>query len=196
MITAHIISANPEVEGEWAGMSARDKVDPEAMEWMISCREGRLHYPPLGCTVYHIEWWQYTAQDVTHVNANADDYKDFYSSAHLTHEETNELLYSLTYGSMLSKKFPSEEVRAGLMKGELPGDRIILLASKRENTKVGVPLAKGKLTGTRETASGDDVMRESLAEFDRNLGTVPVGSGGNLLTIEFTGKSLKCYDLY
>ena len=37
---------------------------------------------------------------------------------------------------------------------------------------MGVPLAKGKLTGTRETASGDDVMRESLAEFDRNLGTL------------------------
>ena len=130
VITAHFISANPEVEGKWAGMSARDKEDPEVMEWVISCREGRLHYSPLGCTVYHIEWWQYTAQDVTYVNANADDYKDFYSSAHLTHEETNELLYSLTYGSMFSKKFPSEEVRAGLMKGELPGDRIILLASK------------------------------------------------------------------
>ena len=138
------------------------------MEWVISCREGRLHYPPLGCTVYltkcfqwrkHLEWWQYTAQDVTHVNANADDYKDFYSSVHLAPEETNKLLYSLTYGSLLSKKFTSEQVRAGLMKGQLPGDRIILLASKRENIKVGVPLSKGGLTGTRETASGDDVMR-------------------------------------
>ena len=58
------------------------------------------------------------------------------------------------------------------MKGTLPGDRIILLASKRENTKVGVSLDKGKLTGTRETASGDDVMRECLTEYDRNLETL------------------------
>ena len=57
-------------------------------------------------------------------------------------------------------------IQKGLMEGKLPGDRIILLASKRENTKVGVPL-EGGLTGTRETGSGDDVMRESFTEFDR-----------------------------
>ena len=181
VITAHIISKNPEVKGEWKGDFHTEKDMPEAQEWVKACREGRLHYPPIGCTLYltkyfllrkHIEWWQYTAQDVTHVNASASDYQDFSSISRLGQDETNELLYSLTYGSVLSKKYTSEEVRAGLLRGELPGDRIILLASKRGNTKVGVPLKKVELTDTRETASGDDVMRECLTEYDRNLGTL------------------------
>jgi hypothetical protein len=181
VLTAHILVGNNGAEGEWHGHNPAE--DPEEYEWVKNCRAGVLDYPTeekcmgvhlTGCLQWknHLEWWHFTAKDVTHVHADLSKYatRDAYNK--LTREDHNELLHCLVHGPKFSTKYTPEEVRASLEAGKPLGDRVTVTASKRENTKRGVPL-EGEVTAkARETQSMDDVGREALTELNQNCPTL------------------------
>lgn len=156
-------------------------IDPDECEWLLGfkpneqwvedCKSGLLHYPPRGTVNFPIkalkwknrlEYWAYSAADVSHVNADKESYinptekRDKYDS--------NELTYALQNGNLLSKKYSPGDVKNQAMAGNPPGDRVNVVAGKMENTKY-----PGK---QRDTHSADDVTREILSEFDINFSTI------------------------
>lgn len=53
------------------------------------------------------------------------------------------------------------QIRKAMAEGHLPGDRILIIAAKRENTK--------PTETARETLSADDILREVLSELNTNI---------------------------
>jgi hypothetical protein len=166
VITAHIITKNPSSDFEWTGSAE----DPEELDWVKSCRKGVLNYPPddddnrvwrVLKWDKQVEFWHYTAKDVTHIMADEQRYLTRFNAGTGDQVEANELLYALKNGSLLSGKFTPAEVRESWERGKLVGDRIAHVAGKRENTK--------GYDGTRETESADDIMRETLSEGESNI---------------------------
>jgi hypothetical protein len=181
VISAHILVHIKDAPVVWSKIPVVNGVqlDMEEEAWVKACRSGNLTYPNRMDGVRidrllpwrdHISNWHFTAKDVTHVMADATLYASRSDYEALDDTDRNELLYALKYGDKLSKVHPAARIRTQFLNGELPGDRLEDIAGKSENTKAAIPL-EGKVdSGTRETASGDDIGREAFTEIDRNLG--------------------------
>ncbi len=50
------------------------------------------------------------------------------------YSQTRELKYALRHGSRFSAKHSVEEVRKGMERGKLPGDRVSVQSNKRDET--------------------------------------------------------------
>jgi hypothetical protein len=173
VITAHVILGEPAETFEGTWVCSDQEADPEEYEWVINCREGNLTYPDrhgseFAYITHQIEWtnymehWHWAADDVTHVIADKEHYRSDMKMPKLS--DSNELVYALTHGNILSKRYTVEEVRKGMDSGACVGDRVHLLAGKAENAKY---------PGTqRDTHSADDVSREIYSEFDRNISSL------------------------
>jgi len=181
VVTAHVLVEIGSDSVEWLNVPVIDgsPIEMEEEDWVKDCRKGNLSYPTSFTGVRikgvlpwrdHISNWHFTSKDVTHVLADAESYSTRENYEALKDIDNNELLYSLSYGSILSKKYTAKEVREKFLEGRFLGDRIELIAGKSENTKVAYPLEGSMDSGTRETASGDDVAREGFTEIDRNFG--------------------------
>nr|UUG74201.1 MAG: RNA-dependent RNA polymerase [XiangYun qin-like virus] len=175
VLTAHILTDMKEhIEiDKW--VYSEDVEDPRQEPWVQHCVSGFLDYPNAEDRgkVYlkgvlpwtqKVESWHFGAQDVTHVFASLAKYATSSDIALIPRTDGNELAYALNKGPYLSDDILPSEVRRGMRSGNLPGDRVLLLAAKRENTKYGEKV--------RETASGDDVLREALSELDYNAQSV------------------------
>jgi hypothetical protein len=166
VISAHIIHKHPTEEFEWV----TDVDDPEELEWVIGCRSGTLTYPP-DCNKTRItkffkwdkqlEYWHYGAKDVTHVTADAERYASRLRTMSEKRTDNNELLYALDKGPLLSGKYHPSHVRDSWAKGKPAGDRVYVVAAKRENTK--------GTDSVRDTESADDISRELISEGEANL---------------------------
>lgn len=171
VITAHLIFKNQDAYSLHQWVHPEEIADPRDLRWVTNCVSGHLHYPPADQwgNVYltgvlnwdmKMESWHFAAQDVTHVFSDLAQYSTIRNISMIPRGESNEILYALSRGPLLSNVFTPEVVRQAMRDGHLPGDRILYLAAKRENTKYGEKV--------RETASGDDVLREALSELDMN----------------------------
>nr|QGA70919.1 RNA-dependent RNA polymerase [Nackenback virus] len=181
VLTAHIICKKKD-SFELRDWEFPDEIDdPRDLPWVINCARGVLDYPPVGQrgNVYVkgvLEWhrklenWHFAAQDVTHVFADLSKYETVRTIQTMSRSDGSELSYAMTRGPYLSDKYKPSDVREGMEKGKLPGDRVLVLAAKRENTKFGEKV--------RETASGDDVLREALSELDYNAQQVAASVHG------------------
>ena len=76
-------------------------------------------------------------------------------------EESNGLLYALTYAPKLSDKYTTGEAREAWGNGEFVGHPIMVMDGKSENTKF--------VGEVRETMSFCDTGREVLSECDSNF---------------------------
>nr|UYE93927.1 MAG: putative RNA-dependent RNA polymerase [Ilomantsi qinvirus] len=171
ILTAHIICKKKDAFDLNDWVFNIDIDDPRELPWVINCARGVLDYPPEDQRgrVYvtkvlrwdmKMENWHFAAQDVTHVFADLSRYESIRTISAISRVESSELSYALIRGPMLSDRFTPQQVRIGMENGRLPGQRVLVLAAKRENTKFGEKV--------RETASGDDILREALSELDYN----------------------------
>lgn len=165
-ITAHIIYSQRKPADEYEWECAPDGPP----EWAVRCADGTLTYPGDGDRARirralkwekTLEWWHFKAQDVTHIFADRARYESRYAMGTSDRADSNELLYAMKHGSMLSGKYTPAEVREAAERGEILGDPVIAIAGKGENTKVGAK--------ARETGSADDVRRELISEGEVNV---------------------------
>lgn len=159
-ISAAYLVVHPDAEVVWDN---RDS-DPD---WAMSCRQGHLTYPDKGdrCRIVRalpwkktLETWHLAAEDVTHVDCNIANFTSKSCGVR------SELAYVLDHGSTFSNGCTPARVRTEWEAGTVPGDRVLYAAAKSENTKFGAK--------TRETMSGDDIMRACLSEIDENMSLV------------------------
>jgi hypothetical protein len=188
VISAHILVKHPNSTGTWKGAASDE--DPEDLPWVRSCRSGLLSYPPRGSKlVYtsslpwidHLSNWFWTIADVTHVNREPSDYESTQSVSALRRDDTNELIYGLKCAPLLSRKLTPAQVSKAWRSGEMPGEALLLVAAKNENTK-----APGKHRGT---FSADDQTRECISELEVNFPKLAqiiegVTSGGGRAFVE------------
>jgi len=186
VLSAHVLVAHPDENWVWVDAPA----DIEEHDWVKACKQGRLSYPATASGwgphitkglnwMKHLEWWHYTAQDVLHVFADKSRYGSIEANASIPREDTRELSYALKYGAKLSGCHTPQAVRASMESGQLLGERVGVISSKRENTKTGLPadvasaqdiaLSQTGTGTTRETVSQDDIAREVFTEIDRNV---------------------------
>lgn len=172
-MTAHLLLGKQHLKVTWRGPHK----NPESLDWVKDCRSGSLVYPPrvkrlsevnrvtkVFQWTKHLEIWHWTVADVTHVNANIEDYFGDQGS------NSNDFIYSLKHGKILSKSYTPSEIREMMASNVIAGDRVGAVAVKAENCKY-----PGK---QRETVSGDDIMRELLSELDINIANILHATSG------------------
>nr|ASA47455.1 RdRp [Wilkie qin-like virus] len=172
VLTAHWIFKTRDIPEDEFWVLDDEEIEPARLPWVQRCASGTLDYPPATERghayvvkvipwVKKMEFWHFAAQDVTHVFADLTKYSTVRTIAAMPRTDNSELSYALMRGPYLSNDIPPSKVREAMNTGNLVGDRVLVLSAKRENTKVGEKV--------RETASGDDILREALSELDMNL---------------------------
>lgn len=124
---------------------------PEA-EWGKAKLVGAFHYET------RMEFAWLGASDVTHVNADLEEALGL--AQQNDRDSGNEILYTLRYGRLLSRKYDPTEWRSQVCQGKVRGDVFATIAAKNENTKFGHKI--------RETYSAVDTFRELQSEMDHN----------------------------
>ena len=141
-LPAHILAEVGGIRTDW-GFEVLDGGKPAlGRDWVLRCLSGTLTYPPAGDKCYAVralEWVEslercgFDAQDATHVMASGEYYRSGQSNKPV--EESNGLLYALTYAPKLSDKYTTGEAREAWGNGEFVGHPIMVMDGKSENTK-------------------------------------------------------------
>ncbi|APG78077.1 RNA-dependent RNA polymerase [Wenzhou qinvirus-like virus 2] len=184
-LSATLLAMHPDAPCEWESWDGEVVSDDTAVahatematedrdNWITECRKGRLYQAPGGfpyrvtkIIAWHkrIEFWHHTAHDVTHVYADKSLYSTVMGVTSAGYGLESEIEYVLHYGPTLSGKFTAQDVRMAAASGTLPGDRVLYVAAKSENTKFGDKV--------RDTHSADDITRELLSEVDYNIARI------------------------
>ncbi|APG78081.1 RNA-dependent RNA polymerase [Xinzhou nematode virus 3] len=171
---------------------------PWESNWFRNCVHGSRHMPPENewgkirlkrafPYVHVMEHAWIDAQDVTHVNASVVDVMNEDKPWRESMIDSNEILYTLRYGRLLSKKFTPEKWRADVINKRVRGDVVATLAAKAENTKYGPKV--------RETYSAADTFREIQSEMDHTAQNVANLLQGPVLRVSSMTVSAKMHDI-